>query len=132
MEGETITEYSHQLVQLIDRLENASPDHVIDRDTMLRDQLIENVREPYLRWELKKQVAHEPESTFIACRETAIQWSTEMETKKKVRTSSQIVDAKSMQSLPQQPHSDQVVKMLTEMMAKQPHRRNCTPTARVG
>ena len=119
MEGETITEYSHQLVQLIDRLENAFPDHVLYRDTMLRDQLIENVREPYLRWELKKQVTNEPESTFITCRETAIQWSTETETKKKVRTSSQIVDVKSMQSLPQQPHSDQVVKMLTEMMAKQ-------------
>ena len=126
MEGETITEYSHQLVQLIDRLENVSPDHVLDRDTILRDQLIENVREPYLRWELKKQVTNEPESTFITCRETVIQWSTETiqwstetETKKKVRTSSQIVDVKSMQSLPQQPHSDQVVKMLTEMMAKQ-------------
>ena len=110
---------------------------------MLRDQLIENVREPYLRWELKKQVTNEPESTFITCRETAIQWSTETiqwstetiqwstetiqwstetGTKKKVWTSSQIVEDKSMRSLPQQRHSDQVVKMLTdmtEMMAKQ-------------
>ena len=73
MEGETITEYSHQLVQLIDRLENASPDHVVDRDTMLRDQLIENVREPYLRWELKKPVTSELESIFITCRETLYQ-----------------------------------------------------------
>ena len=66
---------------------------------MLRDQLIENVREPYLRWELKKQMTNEPESTFITCRETAIQWSRESETKKNVRTSSQIVDEKSMQYL---------------------------------
>ena len=110
---------------------------------MLRDQLIENVREPYLRWELKKQVTNEPENTFITCRKTAIQWSTETiqwstetiqwstetiqwstetGTKKKVRTSSQIVEDKPMRSLPRQRHSDQVVKMLTdmtEMMAKE-------------
>ena len=50
-DGETIIEYSHELEAVIDRLESASPRHVTDRNGMLQDQLVENVREPLLRWE---------------------------------------------------------------------------------
>ena len=40
---------------------------------MLLDQLVENVREPLLRWELKKTGS----ATFIDIRDLAIKWSTE-------------------------------------------------------
>ena len=52
---ESITEYSHELPALIDRLEKVSPRHITNLDHMLRDQLVENVREPLLRWELKNR-----------------------------------------------------------------------------
>ena len=47
---ESITEYSHELAALVDHLESAIPRHGNNRDSMLRDQLVENVREPILRW----------------------------------------------------------------------------------
>ena len=56
-EEESVTDYSHELATLVDRLESASPRHVVNRDCMLRDQLVENVPEPLLRWELRKKVA---------------------------------------------------------------------------
>jgi len=116
LEGETITEYSHQIVNLLDRLENVSPEHVVDRDRMLRDQLVENVREPYLRWELKKQVEQDQGSSFITCREIAIQWTTETEMgRRKVKNYAQRVDEQPVE----QQGGNEVVKMLAEMMAKQ-------------
>ena len=76
-DGETIIEYSHELAAVIDRLESASPRHVTDRNTMLRDQLVENVREPLLRWELRKKIEMQPTASFIEVRDVAIRWSLE-------------------------------------------------------
>ena len=39
-EEESVTDYSHELAALVDRLESASPRHVVNRDCMLRDQLV--------------------------------------------------------------------------------------------
>ena len=54
-EDDSVTDYSHELTALVDCLESASPRHVVNRDCMPRDQLVENVREPLLRWELRKR-----------------------------------------------------------------------------
>ena len=76
-EDESVTDYSHELAALVDRLESASPRHVVNRDCMLRDQLAENVREPLLRWELRKKVELTPDAPFIEVRDVAVRWSTE-------------------------------------------------------
>jgi len=84
---------------------------------MLHHQLVENVREPYMRWELKKQVEQEPDSSFITCRETAIQWMTETEmgSRRKVRNYAHRVDEQRVE----QHDGNDTVKTLAEMMAKQ-------------
>ena len=50
--SETISDFSHGLVELVDHLQRTSPGIADDRDRMLHEQLIENVRDVYLRWEL--------------------------------------------------------------------------------
>ena len=52
---------------------------------------MENVREPLLRWELKKQADMHPSATFIDIRDLAIKWSTETDggSRRRVRIASQ-------------------------------------------
>ena len=76
-DGETIREYSYELAAVIDRLEPTSPPNVTYRNGMLRDQLVENVREPRLRWALRKQIKMQPTASFIEVRDVAIRWSLE-------------------------------------------------------
>ncbi len=75
--SETISDFSHGLVELVDRLQRTSPGIADDRDRMLREQRIENVRDVHLRWELKRRV--EPASTFLAIRKVALMWADEVE-----------------------------------------------------
>lgn len=77
--SETISDFSHGLVELVDRLQRTSPGIADDRDRMLREQLIENVRDVHLRWELKRRVEREPASTFLAIRKVALMWADEVE-----------------------------------------------------
>ena len=89
-EDESVTDYSHELAALVDRLESASPRHVVNRDCMLRDQLVENVREPLLRWELRKKVEAIPDTSFIEVRDVAVRWSTETDSgKRRARVATQ-------------------------------------------
>ena len=46
---------------------------------MLREQLIENVRDVHLRWDLKRRVEHDPAVTFLDVRKVAIMWAEEVE-----------------------------------------------------
>lgn len=39
---------------------------------MLREQLVENVREVHLRWELKRLIERDPVSTFLAIPKVAL------------------------------------------------------------
>ena len=77
--SETISDFSHGLVELVDRLQRTSPGIADDRDRMLREQLIDNVRDVHLRWELKRRVEREPASTFLAIRKVAQRWADEVE-----------------------------------------------------
>ena len=82
---ETVTGYSHELAALVDRLESASPRHVVNRDSMLRDQLFDNVRVPLLRCELRKRTESQPCASFIEIRDVAVavRWSTETDGSKR-------------------------------------------------
>ena len=82
-EEESVTDYSHELAALVDRLESASPRHVVNRDCMLKDQLVENVREPFLRWELRKTVELTPYASLIEVRDVTVRWSTEKDGSKR-------------------------------------------------
>ena len=77
--SETISEFSHGLVELPDRLQRVAPGVVHDRNRMLREQLIENVRDVHLRWDLKRRVEHDPAVTFLDVRKVAIMWAEEVE-----------------------------------------------------
>ena len=77
--SETISDFSHGLVELVDRLQRTPPGIADDRHRMLREQLIENVRDVHLRWELKRRVEREPASTFLAIRKVALMWADEVE-----------------------------------------------------
>jgi len=77
--SETISDFSHGLVELVDRLQRTSPGIADDRDRMLREQLIENVRDVHLRWELKRRVEHDSTITFLAIRKVAQMWADEVE-----------------------------------------------------
>ena len=73
-DDETVTArlLSHEMTVLVDRLESVSPRHVVNRDCQLRDQVIDNVREPLLRWELRKTTESQPCASFIEFREVAV------------------------------------------------------------
>ena len=93
-EDESVTDYSHELAALVDRLESASPRHVVNRDCMLRDQLVENVREPLLRWELRKRTESKPDASFIEVRDVAVRWATETDSsRRRVRVATHEVAA---------------------------------------
>ena len=58
-DGESISDFSHGLVLLLDRLNRVKPEEVSHRnnygDKMLREQFLENVRNVHLRWDLKRR-----------------------------------------------------------------------------
>ena len=74
-----ISDFLHRLVELVDHLQKTSPGIADDRDRMLREQLIENVRDVHLRWELKHRVEHDPAIIFLAIRKVAQMWADEVE-----------------------------------------------------
>ena len=46
---------------------------------MLREQFLENVRSVNLRWDLKRRVEQDPETSFLAVRKVAMFWAREVE-----------------------------------------------------
>ena len=73
--AETVSDYSHGLVELVDRLQRTSSVIADDCDRMLREHVIENVRDDHLRRELKRRVEREPASTCLAIRKVALMWA---------------------------------------------------------
>ncbi|KAK2185275.1 hypothetical protein NP493_241g06095 [Ridgeia piscesae] len=54
--GEPIATYSHGLIDIADRLQRLEARSSAERDVMLRDQFVENVRDMHLRWDVKRWV----------------------------------------------------------------------------
>ena len=77
--NEPIAAYSHALVELADRIGRLSPKTAAERDTMLREQFVENVRDVHLRWELKRRFETDNSLDFLALRRVAMMWAEEVE-----------------------------------------------------
>ncbi|KAK2172751.1 hypothetical protein NP493_933g00041 [Ridgeia piscesae] len=73
--AETVSDFSHGLVVLVDRLQRTSSGIADDHDRMLREHVIENVRDDHLRRELKRRVEREPASTCLAIRKVVLMWA---------------------------------------------------------
>lgn len=79
MEGESLREYSHDLMSLIESVKRRDPQCFANPDSVLRDQFIEHVRDNMLRRELKRRGRMDPSVSFLDIRTEAIQWVEEGE-----------------------------------------------------
>lgn len=77
-EGESLREYSHALLAIIEEIHRNSKKETCS-DLTLRDQFVENVYDPALCRELKQVVKQSPEISFFDLRKEAIQWEEEVE-----------------------------------------------------
>ena len=77
-ENETLHAYSYSLNELLKSATKADPKAVPDPEKTLRDQFADNVRDPFLRKELKKFI-RERNPPFLDLREEALRWSEEEE-----------------------------------------------------
>ena len=86
VEGQSLQEYSHLIMSKLDRIYRVDGSMVGNRNLMLRNQLAENVFEPWLRRELKKIIRVKKDITFTDLREEAILLCQDQEkpTKRKV------------------------------------------------
>ena len=90
--SEPTAAYSHALVELADRICRLAPKSAAERDLMLREQFVENVRDVLLRWELKRRVEADDRPTSWRCAE-AMLWSEEVEDAAHSKVRSQAVEA---------------------------------------
>ena len=73
--GETITDFSHALITLLEFADVGK----MERERMLRDHFAENVADPHLRWELRRRREECPNMSFVDLRTIALAWATGME-----------------------------------------------------
>jgi len=84
-ENETLrTGYSYSLNELLKRITKADPKAVPDPEKTLRDKFADNVRDPFLRKELKKFI-RERQPAFLDLREEPLRWSEEKERPQRAR-----------------------------------------------
>lgn len=76
-EGESLQEFSHALLQLMDQVTKSAPQDLPNASILLRDQFIENVMDCNLRRELKQLVRRDSTLTLLAVRAEAIRWERE-------------------------------------------------------
>ena len=76
-EGETLQEFSHALMSLIEKVVKKAPNGLPNKDVLLRDQFVEHVSDCTLRRELKQFVRSHPTTTLIDVRSEAIRWEQE-------------------------------------------------------
>lgn len=79
LEGETLREYSHALMALMEAMKRKNLPGICNPDHTLRDQFIEHMRDNTLRRELRRQVRLNPEMSFLEVRSEAIRWADEGE-----------------------------------------------------
>lgn len=76
-EGETLQEFSHALMCLMERVGKKAPSAMPNSDGLLRDQFVENVYDCALRRELKQLIRRQPNATLLEVRSEAIRWERE-------------------------------------------------------
>lgn len=76
-EGESLRDFSHVLKSLLDVVIKKTPGGVLNSDRVLRDQFAENVNDEILRRELKRQLALDPDMSFLTLHGVAIKWMEE-------------------------------------------------------
>lgn len=76
-EGETLQEFSHALMCLMEKVVKKAPNGLLNKDVLLRDQFVEHVSDCSLRRELKQFVRAHPTATLIDVRSEAIRWEQE-------------------------------------------------------
>ena len=79
---ESIEDFSHGLVEVMEMLKK----HANERETMLKEQLMENVSDLHLRHELRKQNIQKQDMTFIELRKIAVCWSRDFKIPKSADT----------------------------------------------
>ncbi|KAL2094491.1 hypothetical protein ACEWY4_009210 [Coilia grayii] len=79
LEGESLREFSHALLYLLEAVKRRDPACFAHPEVVLRDQFVENVRDGMLKRELRRQVRLHPALTFLDVRSEAIRWVEEGE-----------------------------------------------------
>ncbi|KAL7870657.1 hypothetical protein SRHO_G00081540 [Serrasalmus rhombeus] len=77
LEGESLQEFSHALLALMDKVKQSAPNIVLNSDVLVRDQFVEHVLDSTLRRELKRLVRQTPGLSMLQVRAEAIQWERE-------------------------------------------------------
>ncbi|KAK0144109.1 hypothetical protein N1851_017537 [Merluccius polli] len=79
LEGESLREFSHALLHLLEAVKRRDPACLANPEAVLRDQFVENVQDGRLKRELRRQVRLHPTLTFLDVRSEAIHWVEEGE-----------------------------------------------------
>ena len=91
--GEPIASYLHGLIDIADRLQRLEPRSSAERDVMLRDQFVENVRDVHLRWDMKRRIEEDAAVSFPALQKVALRWFDEVEGATTSRVKAQVSEA---------------------------------------
>lgn len=73
-QNESLFEFSHALMELMERVKQSKSDAIVNSDIVLRDQFCENVHDHTLRRELKRLVRADGGLTLLDVRKEAIRW----------------------------------------------------------
>lgn len=76
-EGETLQEFSLDLMRLMAKVKGQAPDGMPNAEALLRDQFAEHVLDGALRRELKQMVRRQPTATLLEVRKEAMRWERE-------------------------------------------------------
>lgn len=79
-ERESLFEFSHALMELMEKIKMSKSNCITNPDLVLRDQFCENVNDPTLRRELKKLVRDNESWTILDVRREATRWVEEGQT----------------------------------------------------
>ena len=82
-ERESIQDFSHALMLLLSWVERLSSEGVNDKDKLLRDQFLENLRDPELRQDIKHWPRGNPTKTLQQVRQEVQHWVDEDNTSPK-------------------------------------------------
>ncbi len=74
-DGESLREFSHAVMSLMEVIERKNPGGIPDSDVVIRDHFAEYVRDNMLRRELKRLIRSQPSMSFINVRSEALRWS---------------------------------------------------------
>ncbi|KAI7789405.1 hypothetical protein IRJ41_007459 [Triplophysa rosa] len=114
-EGESLIEFSHALMSLMDSILANCPDGVPNSDRVLRDQFVEHVNDVGLKRELKRLVRQTPHCTLLDVRSEAIRWNEEGITESpKFKESSELSEIKELLKQ-RQPQIDEITKRLDSL-----------------